>query len=480
MKRLASVGLAAGVLTLLIGCGDTGLGAHAETVAKVGAQELTVKRVSEMLGNSKLPLKKDVIRVIADLWVNYQLLGQAGAKGDSLTDAKQLDSALWAPIANTRARKFYEVVSKTWAVQTPANGQAMFDAGDIMAARHILFMVPKEGVTPQQKQQIRDRADSLRRILTAANFAQLAGRFSQDQGTARQGGELGAFPKGMMVPEFENALKNIKPGEISPVVESRFGYHIILRQGYNEVVPQVASLMQQRGAAMAESTYWARLEQANTVTVKTDAPKMVRDVAADPDAFRDSKMVIGNTKRGDFTAAQLSRWLSAYPPEQGLQQQIANAPDTATISLVKNFIRNELFLAQADSAKVDLTAQEREAIRSEFRTMVLNSWTQLGVSPSALADSAKTPEARATLAAKRVDAFLDNMIVKDGQFLPIARSLDQMLKLRYPGAKIVDAGIDRALEAATKLRATADSIAKAGQPASAVPVPNAETPAAKP
>jgi hypothetical protein len=238
--------------------------------------------------------------------------------------------------------------------------------------------------------------------------------------------------------------------------------------------------MQQRGAAVAESTYWARLESANAVAVKSDAPKMARDVVGDLDGYRTSSMVIGTSKRGDFTAKQLVRWIDAYPPEQGLIPQIQNAPDTIIPTLIKNFMRNELFLAQADSAKVDLSDQEKSQIRAEFRTLVINSWTQLGVAPNQLVDSGKTPSARETIAAARVNKFLEMMLVKDGAFVPIARSMDLMLRMRFPGAKIVDAGVDRALEAAQKLRGSADSTRAANRPASAVPMPGSPDAGAAP
>jgi PPIC-type PPIASE domain len=481
MRRLALAAIAVGAMAQLVGCNSGALSAHADTVAKAGSEELTVKKLSELLGASKVPLRKDVVRVVADLWTDYQLLAKAGAAGDSLNDSKLLDSALWAPIANARARKFFEVVSKTFTLTAPSDGETRYNNGEVFAASHILFRMPEKGATPEQLQQLSNRADSLHKVLTPANFASLAGKFSQDPGSAAQGGSLGAFPKGMMAPEFETALKAVKPGEISPVVKTRFGFHIIYRPVYSTVTTQVAQLMQQRGAASAESTYWAHLEAANAVAVKPDAPKMARDVVGDLDGYRGSAMVIGTSKKGDFTARQLVRWIDAYPPEQGLIPQIQNAPDTLIPTLIKNFMRNELFLKQADSAKVDLTDQEKSQIRAEFRTLVINSWTQLGVAPNQLTDSGKTVSAREAIATARVNKFLENMLVSDGAFVPIARSMDLMLRMRYPGAKMVDAGVDRALEAAQKLRGSADSTRAANRPASAVPMPgSAQVPSAPP
>ncbi|MBA9079685.1 MULTISPECIES: peptidylprolyl isomerase [Rufibacter] len=79
-----------------------------------------------------------------------------------------------------------------------------------------------------QKQAAREQLEALRkRILAGEDFATLAGQFSQDPGSASQGGTLGFFKKRELVPEYEAAALRLKPGEMSPVIESMFGFHLI-------------------------------------------------------------------------------------------------------------------------------------------------------------------------------------------------------------------------------------------------------------
>ncbi len=70
--------------------------------------------------------------------------------------------------------------------------------------------------------------DIQRKLLQGVSFESLASDFSLCP-SARQGGNLGEFPKGRMVPAFEKALLKLSPGEISPIVRTSFGYHLIKR-----------------------------------------------------------------------------------------------------------------------------------------------------------------------------------------------------------------------------------------------------------
>lgn len=90
--------------------------------------------------------------------------------------------------------------------------------------------------------------DLLQRVRAGEDFATLAKAHSQDPGSAQNGGDLGWFPRGVMVPEFEEAAFALEPGAVSEVVATDYGYHIIKSLG-KEVRPldeAMAMEMQQR------------------------------------------------------------------------------------------------------------------------------------------------------------------------------------------------------------------------------------------
>ena len=102
-----------------------------------------------------------------------------------------------------------------------------FQEPEQVRASHILISVAQDA-TPEAKQAAKAEADGiLKRVKAGEDFAALAKAHSKDPGSAQAGGDLNFFPKEQMVPEFSNAAWALKPGEISDVVQSQFGYHII-------------------------------------------------------------------------------------------------------------------------------------------------------------------------------------------------------------------------------------------------------------
>ncbi len=96
-----------------------------------------------------------------------------------------------------------------------------FEVGEQVRVRHILI----GGATPESRAQAEKL---LEEIKGGADFAKLAQERSADKGSASRGGELGMFAKGRMVPAFEEAAFALKnKGDLSSVVETQFGYHII-------------------------------------------------------------------------------------------------------------------------------------------------------------------------------------------------------------------------------------------------------------
>jgi peptidyl-prolyl cis-trans isomerase D len=92
--------------------------------------------------------------------------------------------------------------------------------------RHIL--IKTEGKSPQQAAEAKARAeDILKQLQHGADFAALAKKYSEDPGSADKGGELGWIVRGQTVKNFENTAFSLQPGQLSGLVQTEYGYHII-------------------------------------------------------------------------------------------------------------------------------------------------------------------------------------------------------------------------------------------------------------
>ncbi|MDM0080820.1 SurA N-terminal domain-containing protein [Variovorax sp. J31P179] len=114
---------------------------------------------------------------------------------------------------------------------------ARFGSKEERRASHILIAVP-QGAPAAEREQARKKAEQLLADLRKApnTFADVARKNSQDPGSAEKGGDLDVVTRGAMVKPFEDALFALKKGEISSVVETEFGYHIIQ---VNDIKPAV-------------------------------------------------------------------------------------------------------------------------------------------------------------------------------------------------------------------------------------------------
>lgn len=98
----------------------------------------------------------------------------------------------------------------------------------ISSEMEITQIVNQPIISDEEKLAVKDKLNRLRkRIVAGENFSVLARLYSEDPGSASKGGEIGMFGRGAMQPEFEAAAFKLKADEVSPIIETKFGYHIL-------------------------------------------------------------------------------------------------------------------------------------------------------------------------------------------------------------------------------------------------------------
>ena len=184
-------------------------------------------------------------------------------------------------------------------------------------ARHILISAAKDAPAAE-RQKAKARAQELLQVVrkAPASFAEVAKKNSQDTGSAANGGDLDFFARGAMVKPFEDAVFAMKKGDISEVVESDFGYHII--QLIDVKTPPQRSFQELRAGIEADlKTQQAQVKFAEIAEVFTNG------VYEQSDSL---KPVADKLKLEIKTAANVTR-----KPAAGVAGALANAKFLAAI-----------------------------------------------------------------------------------------------------------------------------------------------------
>ncbi len=201
----------------LSGCGDRGV------VASVGKTKITLGEFKERISN--LPKRYQIVvrkrkREYLEELINDTLLYQEALKNklDRDKDAlKVIEEAkkkiLIAKLLNDKVDGAIDITDEEVTDYYNKNNEK-FMSPELMRVSHIL--------TPTRK----EAEELLARIKKGDEFGQVAREKSVDP-TAQNGGDIGYFPKGQLIPEFEFACSTLKVGEVSDVVMTKLGYHLI-------------------------------------------------------------------------------------------------------------------------------------------------------------------------------------------------------------------------------------------------------------
>ncbi len=164
--------------------------------------------------------------------------------------------------------------------------QTEFGTQEQRQASHILITVAKQA-SDAEKQAAKAKAEQvLAQVkLTPAKFAALAKQYSQDPGSAANGGDLGMFGRGSMVKPFEDSVFSLKAGEVSGLVQTDYGYHIIKLQAVKpakiQALNEVKSLIVQRLKSQHANDKFAELAEEfnNKAYEQSDSLKPAAELA---------------------------------------------------------------------------------------------------------------------------------------------------------------------------------------------------------
>lgn len=187
--------------------------------------------------NSEDVIDKKTVNEYVDLFVNYKL--KVAAAIDARLDTLSSFKNEFAMYRDQEVRpSFVDSTSLLNEARDIYNRtKEHIGPRGLIKPAHILIYVEQKAPTAKYE-EARQRADSLYQVLkNGADFAELARKYSQDPGSAKNGGELPWIQPGQTLKEFEDAAYALQPGEMSGVVKSPVGFHIILMKERKQLEP---------------------------------------------------------------------------------------------------------------------------------------------------------------------------------------------------------------------------------------------------
>ena len=376
--------MAVGILAVLWACEPE----SGRVLARAAGHELTVDQMVEMLARENaLPNQPEVVEALANLWVDYTLIALSALE-DSMFTALDLDPLL-QPQRDQEIIDAYmgSVLQPDTAISDP-DLQAMWEAdppGDSVRAQHVLLAFPAQA-TQAQLDSVAELAAQLQaRAVAGESFDALASQYSDDSGSAVQGGDLGFFTSGVMVPAFEEAAFSLAVGEISDPVLSSSGIHVIkvtdrksptfqaARDSYRDSIVFVRLLE-------ADSIFLAGVDEDAEIEVAPEAVAVMRELAMDPRTAlsgRAAGRTLVSYRGGSYSVSDALLLLNTRQAD--LAPQLAVAPDDVVHDLLNRLAQGEVLLALAADAGIGLGEERLDSLDFLARQGLREATDELGI-----------------------------------------------------------------------------------------------------
>ncbi len=445
MAGPAPRGLVALVGVALLGlaaCDDL---ARRGLVARTGEWTLSEDRLAELLVLAQpFPLDSAATVELARHWQGAAALALRSAAGDSLLGAEALEAASWLDRREALLAADREARLAT-AAPSPEAVAAAFQAGSLRLVAHVLRRVGPETSSAERVLQQRTAERILGSILEGASWNDVVAE-SEDAASRDAAGLLGLFARGELPSNVDRAVFQLEPGQVSGVVQTRQGFHILYRPRFEEVSRIFGARLRERRLVEADAAAAEEARATFGMELSPVATHLIGLVAEDPDGWLDSATPLATWDGGAFAAADAARYLVFFPSSS--RAELAAAAEEPRADLVRELATRELRLAGLHEQELSLDSATVAGL-AEAHAEEIEYWTQ------ALALDASDAPSRSALARQ-----MEMVVSRQGQ----ARSLSPLFEawlLARAGTEMRATGI---LAAIVKARAMLE-----GAGASAVP-----------
>jgi hypothetical protein len=284
-------------------------------VARIGEDTLGTERLAELLVlGQPLPLEETEARELVLYWVQIMELARRAAAGDSILDAAAVEAAL----RFERQEILFRRLQARAGIGSPLRGDeidSVYDRGNLLLLGH-LFRASPEDRSPEQRARQEEAAREMREVLIRTRSLDEANAMNQDPAARRNGGLLLVGP-GELPPGLEAIARGLGPGQVSTVVPTELGFHVLVRPSLSDVRPLFARMVSERRAGEEEAALLQGLWESAGVRAIPTAAEAVRGAARDPAAALASERIVvrwGPGEGSEMTLGEVARTLFLLPP----------------------------------------------------------------------------------------------------------------------------------------------------------------------
>jgi hypothetical protein len=453
----------------LAGCSDL-FSTKADMVATAAGHELSVEQLGDWLSRIKgLQINPDAAEFLATVWVDYTLFAQAIADGTLADDSAAVAEAMWPDVAEIKAERWYEELLLSREIITEAMADSTYGGDEIRIFQHILFSVAPSASQSVRDATRRDAQNVLNRARRGEEFALMALELSGDPTSRSEGGYLPPNPRGAYVAPFDSAGWGLAPGELSGLVYTPFGIHIIKRPARAEARQFLLDYLRETAQEGLDSLYLIELGEAKNLEVTTSATALIHQALDDERGRQNSRAALATFDGGEFTVAEFLRWMPALGPTAS--RMARSAPDDQLEQLTIQLTRNRLLLDQADSAGIALNELQWLGVRQGYEMSVDSLRLLLNLGPDVV-DSTLSASQRTEMVHLKIDGYFSLVAAGRVGLLAPPSALPSVLR-QGQSYDVNLAGVGRAaLLAADYLRERGGGGASPLQPATGpAPVP---------
>jgi peptidyl-prolyl cis-trans isomerase C len=364
------------------------LSSHTDVLARAGGHELSVDEASSLLiDNPNLPAQADVVEALANIWIDYTLLAEAAVADSTLTNVS-LEGVIQPQLDAIAVQKLRDEVIHPDTVLTEEELRARFaeeQPGLEVRARHVLLQLGPDA-SPEARDSLEAQIEDIRaRAAAGEDFAGLAAEYSQDPGSAQRGGDLGFFTRDAMVPAFGEAAFALQPGEVSPVVRTDFGYHVIKLEerrepSFEDRREAFAQSLKASIVLETEQAFVDSLMESREIEVLPEAPDIVRELAREPGADLNARRrarALVSYRGGSYTVGDLADLMQRVSPRQ--LTQLAGAGDEDMETILEGQAQNKILIETARAAGHEPTAAEADSLLDTARRMTVSATQAIGI-----------------------------------------------------------------------------------------------------